>query len=227
MVHQRRTAATANDPNRNMSSAGSELLSSEPSGLPARSQSARQNAQNRWIFLAVVSGLTAATNGLFAKLSTTELTGNIAAGVAEFLGLSEHLKPFEAAMRLSFFVLNLVCNGVMWALFTRALAAGNSTTQVSMVNTSANFMATAVMGWAIFSESLPPLWFAGAGLLVIGNVIIGNKDEGTSEDHHTESEGDQATPLHSLRDEDDDAGRYHDDDDEDVPQLSPTLNARG
>lgn len=39
-------------------------------------------------------------------------------------------------------------------------------------------MLTAVLGWMIFSESLPPLWFAGAALLVAGNVIIGRREEG-------------------------------------------------
>ncbi len=77
-----------------------------------------------------------------------------------------------------FFALNLVFNGIMWALFTRALALGTSTTQVSILNTSSNFMITAVLGFLIFSESLPPLWFLGAALLVAGNVIIGRRDEG-------------------------------------------------
>lgn len=77
-----------------------------------------------------------------------------------------------------FFGLNLVFNGIMWALFTKALARGTSTTQVSILNTSSNFMITAVLGWMIFSESLPPLWFVGAALLVAGNVIIGRRDEG-------------------------------------------------
>ena len=66
----------------------------------------------------------------------------------------------------------------MWALFTKALARGTSTTQVSILNTSSNFMITALLGLIIFSESLPPLWFLGAGLLVAGNVIIGRRDEG-------------------------------------------------
>jgi hypothetical protein len=39
-------------------------------------------------------------------------------------------------------------------------------------------MITAVLGWMIFSESLPPLWFVGAALLVAGNVIIGRREEG-------------------------------------------------
>ncbi|CAK7211833.1 hypothetical protein SCUCBS95973_001258 [Sporothrix curviconia] len=104
--------------------------------------------RNQWIGLALASGACAAFNGVFAKLYDT------------------------------FFVLNLVFNGVMWTLFTRALKAGHSATQVSIMNTSANFVLTALLGLAIFSESLPPLWWAGAALLVAGNVIIGRKDEG-------------------------------------------------
>ncbi|KAK1845945.1 transcription initiation factor iia small subunit [Colletotrichum chrysophilum] len=65
----------------------------------------------------------------------------------------------------------------MWTLFTKALAKGSSTTQVSIMNTSSNFVITALLGLAIFSESLPPLWWLGAALLVAGNVIIGRKDE--------------------------------------------------
>lgn len=76
----------------------------------------------------------------------------------------------------------------MWALFTRALRLGTSTTQVSILNTSSNFMITALLGLIIFSESLPPLWFLGAALLVVGNVIIGRRDEG--EDASKSSDGD-------------------------------------
>ena len=98
-----------------------------------------------------------------------------------------------------FFGLNLAFNGVvsasfppsslslhsvllnpkqMWTLFTKALARGSSTTQVSIMNTSANFVITALLGLAIFAENLPPLWWLGAALLVAGNVIIGRKDDG-------------------------------------------------
>jgi hypothetical protein len=45
------------------------------------------------------------------------------------------------------------------------------------MNTSTNFMITAMLGALIFSEVLPPLWWAGAALLVAGNVIVGRKDE--------------------------------------------------
>lgn len=56
-------------------------------------------------------------------------------------------------------------------------------------------MLTAVLGWLIFSESLPPLWFFGAALLVAGNVIIGRRDEGAEKgDVHERAEhGEGAT----------------------------------
>lgn len=65
----------------------------------------------------------------------------------------------------------------MWTLFTKALAQSTSTTKVSILNTSANFMITAILGHIIFSESLPKLWFFGAIMLVVGNVIIGRRDD--------------------------------------------------
>jgi len=65
----------------------------------------------------------------------------------------------------------------MWTLFTAALARGHSSTQVSIMNTSTNFMVTALCGLALFHESLPPLWWLGAALLVAGNVVMGRKDE--------------------------------------------------
>lgn len=103
----------------------------------------------------------------------------------------------------------------MWTLFTQALAKGHSTTQVSIMNTSSNFVITAMLGLLIFSESLPPLWWVGATLLVAGNVIIGSKDESgkeaAGEDHH---EG-VVAPAPGL----DGLGDY-----EDVPQIDGILN---
>lgn len=86
----------------------------------------------------------------------------------------------------------------MWTLFTKALARGNSTTQVSIMNTSANFVITAILGFAIFSEALPPLWWVGASFLVAGNVIIGKKDEGTPKTQEQQDSG-----VIALGDEDD------------------------
>lgn len=89
------------------------------------------------------------------------------------------------------------------------------------MNTSTNFIITALLGIAVFSEKLPPLWWAGASLLVVGNVITGRKndgDEAASADATVEAE-----PLIVL-DEDDTAedsaeAVYKDDEDSDVPDL--------
>jgi len=154
-------------------------------------------AKNKWIIFALASGACAAFNGVFAKLATGELTSSISRGVAHFLHLSAAEGVIEVIVRCVFFGLNLVFNGIMWTLFTTALARGNSTTQVSIMNTSSNFVITAVLGFAIFSESLPPLWWLGAAMLVAGNVIIGQKDEGSKTD------GTDGPPGEEFRDADD------------------------
>lgn len=42
-------------------------------------------------------------------------------------------------------------------------------------------MLTAIIGYMIFSESLPGLWWIGAALLVAGTVIIGQREEDDKE----------------------------------------------
>ncbi|KAL1879761.1 hypothetical protein Daus18300_001598 [Diaporthe australafricana] len=159
---------------------------------------------NHWIVLALASGACAAFNGVFAKLTTGDATTSFARSIAGFLHLDSVEGFFEYIVRAVFFGLNLVFNGVMWALFTKALARGNSTTQVSIMNTSSNFFITAMLGFVIFSESLPPLWWVGATFLVAGNVIIGRQDEGGK------GEGDESGSSSGQ----DGPRRY-----EDVPQV--------
>jgi len=62
-------------------------------------------------------------------------------------------------------------------LFTRALTLASSTTRVSILNTSANFMVTAVLGMLVFGELLPTMWWVGAGFLCAGSVVIGMREE--------------------------------------------------
>ncbi|KAF8461392.1 hypothetical protein BDZ91DRAFT_699624 [Kalaharituber pfeilii] len=135
----------------------------------------------KWLPLSLLSGLAAAFNGLFAKLVTTELTTNISISVADFFGVSIDDAGarwiVEGVVRAVFFGLNLGFNAVMWALFTAALAKGSSATKVSVVNTSANFLLTAFLGFLVFGEKLPGMWWFGATLLVGGNVVIGRRDK--------------------------------------------------
>ncbi|KAG0130706.1 hypothetical protein HOY82DRAFT_363239 [Tuber indicum] len=135
-----------------------------------------------WLHLAVGSGIAAAFNGLFAKLTTTVLTTSLSSSIARLFSLPDDSKAVEYVVRGIFFGLNLLFNAIMWGLFTAALAKGPTATKVSIVNTSANFMTTALLGWAVFTESLPPTWWLGASLLVAGNVIIGRRDEEDKKD---------------------------------------------
>ncbi|TQS39132.1 hypothetical protein Golomagni_00343 [Golovinomyces magnicellulatus] len=109
--------------------------------------------------------------------TTSDLTTQWVDEIVGNFGLEEFQLSVEIINRLIFFVLNLILNGIMWTLFTRALARGTSTTRVSILNTTSNFMMTAALGWVIFSETLPALWFVGAAFLIVGNVIIGRGDD--------------------------------------------------
>lgn len=79
------------------------------------------------------------------------------------------------------------------------------------MNTSTNFMMTALLGFAIFGESLPPMWWAGAALLVAGNVIVGRKDE--------TKDGPAEGGYMPVPEDEDELRRRKDDEDEDVVNL--------
>ncbi|KAL9022427.1 MAG: hypothetical protein Q9185_000333 [Variospora sp. 1 TL-2023] len=151
-----------------------------------------------WLILAVASGACAAINGVFAKLTTTHLTTSWSSAISTTLHLSPSNKPIEFSIRGLFFTLNLAFNALMWALFTGALTRASSTTRVSIVNTSSNFLLTALLGLAIFAEKLPGLWWLGAALLVAGCVVIGARKE--------EEEGGGAGVVVGKGDPDPDAG---------------------
>ncbi|KAM0702129.1 hypothetical protein Q7P35_011039 [Cladosporium inversicolor] len=130
-------------------------------------------SQPQWLLYAISSGVCASLNGVFAKMTTTTEFEKW----SYFFGMKEESLIVEALVRGFFFGMNLLFNAIMWGLFTRALTLANSTVRVSVINTSANFMLTAVLGWIIFHESLPGLWWLGASFLVAGSVIIGRREE--------------------------------------------------
>ncbi|KAM3519305.1 hypothetical protein NHJ13051_007596 [Beauveria bassiana] len=255
MVRQRRkpapdtTAATTRSKQptaARSSSSSSSSSSNEPTIMTTTEPAAagQWSTRTQWIVFAIASGVCAAFNGAFAKLTTTELTTSLSNFISNLVGLSEYKSIVEYVIRAvsinnprrgkpklttetlfgeqMFFVLNLVFNGVMWSLFTTALARGTSATQVSIMNTSSNFIVTAMLGIAVFSEKLPPLWWVGAALLVVGNVITGRKNDG---DEVVDADATvEAEPL--IVHENDDAAQeadesaYKDDEyDSDVPDI--------
>ncbi|KAL7805992.1 hypothetical protein V8C44DRAFT_339957 [Trichoderma aethiopicum] len=216
--HQHSSSTTTSKRTPSSSSAPKAEMESLTSSL------SRPSWRQHWMFFAVASGACAAFNGVFAKLTTTELTSNLSTAIAKSLSLQSHSSIVEIIIRTIFFILNLTFNGIMWSLFTTALAKGKSATQVSIMNASTNFLVTAFTGLVIFSEALPPMWWAGASLLVAGSVIAGRKDEGEG-DAGDGAAGDGTMPVPVPLgsggvlelDEDLVAGeRYRD---EDVPDL--------
>ncbi|EUC29133.1 hypothetical protein COCVIDRAFT_83704 [Bipolaris victoriae FI3] len=177
--------------------------------------------RSAWLALAISSGACAAFNGVFAKLTTTTLTASWSSSIAVAFGLSASNKVVEYAIRGLFFGMNLLFNAIMWGLFTRALTLASSTVRVSIINTSANFIVTAILSFIIFSESLPALWWLGAAMLVAGSVIIGMREE-------TEKQGVMATTGEApLLDRDGDAnteGFRDDDEDQDHVELNSVNN---
>ncbi|OAQ99895.1 hypothetical protein LLEC1_02373 [Akanthomyces lecanii] len=225
MVRQRRKPSSASvaaaASKKPTTAARSELkMTMEPAAGTEPAAGSQGSTRTQWIFFAMASGVCAAFNGAFAKLTTTDLTTSLSNAISNLIGVSEHKNVVEYAVRAMSFILNLVFNGVMWSLFTTALARGTSATQVSIMNTSTNFIVTALLGIAVFSEKLPPLWWAGASLLVVGNVITGRKNDG---DESASGEATvEAEPL-IVVDEDyaEEAAEaaYKDADDSDVPDL--------
>ena len=129
-----------------------------------------------------------------------------------------------------FFSLNLLSNAIMWILFTRALTAATSTTRVSILNTSANFLTTAMLSMIIFAEGLPLTWWIGAALLVSGSVIIGARESGSAEagadakSDNAVSSGEGAVRL-ERNEISNDRDRYRDDGDEQSGMRNESLEA--
>ncbi|QVM07710.1 hypothetical protein D8B26_002402 [Coccidioides posadasii str. Silveira] len=157
----------------------------EKESQPARSDEKSMAAMSqKWLVLALSSGTFAALNGVFAKLTTTQLTTDISQGISRFLSFSASMDiAVEYIVRAFFFALNVLSNITMWALFTRALTAASSSTQVTITNTTANFLVTAILGMVVFRERVAPLWWLGATIMATGCIIVGLRDEkGTPKD---------------------------------------------
>jgi hypothetical protein len=75
----------------------------------------------------------------------------------------------------------------MWALFTRALTASPSTTKVTITNTSANFLVTALLGMIVFGEKVAGLWWLGAAMMGSGCILVGMREEKKDKDKADDS----------------------------------------
>lgn len=116
---------------------------------------------------------TAVTNTIYQLFHPDPYTPNSSNSPSPPDGNNHDHPLLELTIRIFFLSLNVLSNVTMWALFTRALTAGPSTTKVSITNTASNFLVTAVLGMAVFGEVVGGLWWVGAGLMGGGCVLVG------------------------------------------------------
>ena len=81
-------------------------------------------------------------------------------------------------------------------------------------------MLTALSGWMVFGEKLPGLWWVGAAGLVVGNVVIGRRDE---ESGHASARNDDGV----AEGERDGGERYKDWVDENSTEISDGVELLG
>lgn len=84
--------------------------------------------QQHWIVLAVASGACAAFNGVFAKLTTTEMTSTVAGRLSISLGLAKENHLVDYGLRAVFFGCNLIFNGIVSYNPRRRLSLARSRT---------------------------------------------------------------------------------------------------
>ncbi|OAL72746.1 hypothetical protein A7D00_2519 [Trichophyton violaceum] len=172
----------------------SEKAGKEEPELHEPRKDEKMSQHSKWLMLALASGAFAATNGLFAKLTTTELTTSISRAISHIFSSSEATTTtldviVEYLVRAAFFGLNLLSNFIMWTLFTRALTASPSTTKVTITNTTANFLVTGILGMLVFREKVNAQWLIGATLMAAGCIIVGMQEKQKKEESPGTSAG--------------------------------------
>ncbi|KAJ3244558.1 hypothetical protein HDU78_010765 [Chytriomyces hyalinus] len=114
--------------------------------------------------LSIGSGLLAATSTLLAKL--TAQASDTVQFKLPFLGL------VSVPNRSILVPLVVLSNIAMWAVFTRALSASSSSAAVTVLSNSANMIASALLGYVVFSESLSMRWWIGCAFVLAGSAIM-------------------------------------------------------
>ncbi|ORY42251.1 hypothetical protein BCR33DRAFT_851772 [Rhizoclosmatium globosum] len=118
--------------------------------------------------LSITSGLFAAGSTLFAKLLSSSFSNEPLSFLPSSL---DWISP-----KLILLPLVIGCNVLMWSTFTRALSSSPSSAAVSVLNNSANMIASALMGFIIFQEELSVRWWVGAGFVLAGTALMTQGD---------------------------------------------------
>ncbi|KAI9353813.1 hypothetical protein BDR26DRAFT_849283 [Obelidium mucronatum] len=116
--------------------------------------------------LSVASGLLAASSTLFAKLlasSETHIWFLPESSLLHWIHPKAVLLPLVIASNIG-----------MWAVFTRALNSSSSSVAVTVLNSSSNMIASALLGYFLFDENLSVRWWIGACFVLAGSALMNN-----------------------------------------------------
>lgn len=119
---------------------------------------------------AVLSGVCGCLGSCFGKLSSIVTVENNA--------ILYTITSINIALMLFF-------NGLVWTFFVKALQQSNSLT-ATIISSGANYILSAFLGWAVFSESNCSLYWFGIFLIIIGLAIINKSDNETSKKEEKE-----------------------------------------
>lgn len=110
-------------------------------------------AQAKFVVYAMTAGMFGALSGAVGKMSvTSDLV-------------------IESYLRVLLFLFNGVCTAQMWRYYLKALSLGPTPT-CQILNTGTNFVVSALLGLAVFDETVNQMWVFGAICVAAGMGII-------------------------------------------------------
>lgn len=133
------------------------------------------------LLLAVTAGFMAALGSVSAKLATNN---HFILDFCQFTVKADLCVQISLLLRIVFFALIFICNGMMWTFFTKSLQYCSSTAEATVTNTASNFLISALVGVVLFNEALSLRWWMGASLIVLGLLLIHRANRKDSQDRH-------------------------------------------
>ncbi|KAI3641649.1 hypothetical protein MIR68_000319 [Amoeboaphelidium protococcarum] len=126
------------------------------------------------MILAICSGFMAALSSVFAKMTLSAQTLEYLRVIVGYFGYIDvqELAGVERYAKFISSALVILCNVLMWAIFTKALAKSKSAVSATVINTASNFCFSALLGHLFFNESLNAQWWGGCSMIIAGCVLI-------------------------------------------------------
>lgn len=122
--------------------------------------------------VAGIAGALASVVGKFAFDGDSAVVEIMHAGCTQVVPVTEVVCHGVAlATRGGLFACMLMLNVMMLNMSVKGLRISGSVT-ATVLTSAVNFILSAVLGFAFFGEVLPPLWWAGACLIIAGVLLV-------------------------------------------------------